>query len=509
MENTEKYYRRTYNAINKLIKAYKNGYDTKNTLEFRKQLLSQTLTNQTALKEEQAGLMMTCAIALLGLNKESMERTGKYTTYKTNVNSANVREMDLPKEVKDRIDNFDTSRVVSTDFDNWLSILTKIDADTTNFDHLRRVRNGLLHSNFYLDQDPSGLNITHIKTKSYYEAELLDIEFQMFVFEYFSNLEQLGLTENLNTFNISSEKIKNREQLINTLFTMTINKYSYDNLKTLETDTPELILKETTDKNSVIDINEFNRKINNSNNYDNFNLQQERLDKPTIAHIFVFIEKKYGDHFYELDAHTQTGIISTYLQYIINPKREISNWMLHFWYLYQTLYNGKFKQEFFDGDEFGQESCYSALMILKSYLIMYRLQHQSFEEIDYSKVSFDINDVKVKLKSDNVKVPITSENYFKESFDKENSKGILSDNEIWNKIVCEILRNSLAHGNIKAYNDIHTLESLIEIKDIDPKKGSVRIITMPLSIFATLLDSDAFLPKYCKTKEKDTTRILK
>ena len=299
-----------------------------------------------------------------------------------------------------------------------------------------------------------------------------------------------------------------REDLLRCLYFMTVKKYSYDNLKTLKSDTPELILKEST-HDFIVDTHEFDKKIKSSNNYDNFKVTDEKLDNNTIAHVFVYIEKNYGDKFFELDVDTQTGIIATYLQYKMNPKREISNWMMHFWYLYQNLYNGEFKKEFFDGDEFGKESCYPSLMILKAYLIMYRLQHQSFEEIDYSKVNFDINDIKVKLNSDNVKVPITSENYFKESFDKENASGILSESEIWNKIVCEILRNSLAHGNIKIYNDTYSLENLVELKDIDPKKGNVRIITMPLTMFDELLNSEAFLPKNCKTKEKDKTKTLK
>lgn len=508
MENTEKYYRRTYNAINKLINAYKNGYDERNTLEFRKDLMAQALTNQTIMQEEQVGILFTATVALLGLNKESMERTGKFTTYKANSFTTRLRDMHLPKKITDKIEQFDSQRVISTDFDNWLSILTKIDADKTNFDHLRRVRNGLLHSNFELEFDPVELNITHIKTKSYYEAEVLDTEFQMFVFEYFSNLEQLGLTENLITFDVSREKMNTREDLLKCLYFMTVKKYSYDNLKTLKSDTPELILKEST-HDFIVDTHEFDKKIKSSNNYDNFKVTDEKLDNNTIAHVFVYIEKNYGDKFFELDVDTQTGIIATYLQYKMNPKREISNWMMHFWYLYQNLYNGEFKKEFFNGDEFGKESCYPSLMILKAYLIMYRLQHQSFEEIDYSKVNFDINDIKVKLNSDNVKVPITSENYFKESFDKENASGILSESEIWNKIVCEILRNSLAHGNIKTYNDTYSLENLVELKDIDPKKGNVRIITMPLTMFDELLNSEAFLPKNCKTKEKDKTKTLK
>lgn len=509
MENTEKYYRRSFNAINKLIEAYKNGYDNRKSLEYRKKWINNYKGNPIVTQEEQIGLMFTATVALLGLNKESMERTGKFTSYKTNNNTTNIRSMDLPKDIQNRLNSFDSSKVISADFDNWLSILVKIDSDTTNFDHLRRVRNGILHSNFYLEFDPSGLNIIHIKTKSYYEAELLDVEFQMFVFEYFSNLEQLGLTENINTFDISSEKINSRDELISHLYTLSINKYTYDGLKTLASDTPELLLKDATSKDSVIDTKQFLDNVNNKANCDNFVCVKEKLDNDKIAHVFVAIEKKYGDQFYLMDANTQTGIISTYIQYIINPKREVSNWLMHFWYLHSTLFNGKFNPEFFDGDEFGQESCYPSLMILKAYLIMYRLQHQSLIEVDYSKINFDINDLKIKLQSDNVIKTITHENYFKESFDKEKSNGILSDDEIWNKIICEILRNSLAHGNVRSYRDDSTLEDYIELKDIDPKKGNVRIIKMPLSAFELLLSSEAFLPKHCLSKTTGITKSLK
>lgn len=102
------------------------------------------------------------------------------------------------------------------------------------------------------------------------------------------------------------------------------------------------------------------------------------------------------------------------------------------------------------------------------------------------------------------------QNYFKESFEKEKAKGILTENnEIWNKIVCEILRNSLAHGNIKSYRDTNTLKSMIELTDIDQKKGGVRTIKMPLNIFEELLNSDSFTPKYCMKKNEDLKRVLK
>ena len=69
------------------------------------------------------------------------------------------------------------------------------------------------------------------------------------------------------------------------------------------------------------------------------NVTLERLDNLTISHIFVYIEKNYGDKFYEMDANTQGGIITTYLQYRINPKRENSIFSLFYCSLFQTTSN--------------------------------------------------------------------------------------------------------------------------------------------------------------------------
>ncbi|MBE6156139.1 MAG: hypothetical protein E7161_00120 [Firmicutes bacterium] len=510
MENPERYYRRSYNALNRLIQAYKNGYNKENTLDFRKQLIASATTNPALMEEERSRIMFTIIVALLGLNKESIERTGKFLEYKKNNYSMNIRNMPISPEAKAKLDSFDSERVLSTDFDEWLSIITKVDSDTTNVDHLRRVRNGLLHSNFYLNQDYPELTIVHIKTKSYYEAELLNDEFQMFVFEYFGNLAELGLTEKMNAYNLPVARIKTREELISALHVLSINSYTYDGLNSLASKTPELLLKESTDKEGIIDAETFEKKLKNSSNYQNMNVTVTRLDHLEIAHMFVYFEKNYGDNFYKLDAKTQASTIAAYLQYRINPKREVSNWLLHFWYLYATLYSDKFKIEFFSGDEFGKESCYPALLILKAYLIMYRLQHKDFTEIDYSKINFDVMDLKTEFKSSNVNNPNVTANYFKDSFLKEQAKGVITDyDEIWNKIVCEILRNSLAHGNVKSFVDTHTLEKYIELSDVDPKKGNVRTIVMSLSAFEKLLNSEAFLPKNCLKKDAEVKRALK
>lgn len=509
MENPELYYRRSYNALNKLIQVYKDGYTERDMLNFRKQLINQMLSRPKVAKEEQASLIFTAITALLGLNKESMEHTGKFLEYRKNYNTINARNIPVSEDTKSRLDEFDTQKVISTDFDEWLSITTKIDADKDSKDHLRRVRNGILHGNFYLDFSCNDFTFTHIKTKSYYESEILNDEFQMFVFEYFSNLEQLGLTEKIHTYTLPTVKINTKEDLIRVLFCTTINAINYDGLTTLENDTPELLLKESTSKDCIIDVETFDKKLSESNNHQNMNVTSSKLSNIDIFNIFNFIDTKYGDNFYKLDLNEQASIITTYLQYKINPKREVSNWIMHFWYLYTTLFNGKFHQEFFDGDEYGKESCYPTLLILKAYLIMYRLQYKDFEEIDYSKIDFDVRNLKVQLKSRDKTNPTSTVNYFKESFDKEKSKGLLADDkDIWNKVVCEVLRNSLAHGNIKPFIDQFTLEPCIEMYDVDPKKGNIRTIVMTLDIFEKLLNSEAFLPRYCLKKEEIVTRTL-
>lgn len=503
MDAYERYYRRSYNVINRLIEVYKNGYNKENTLKFIQELKNKYYSNPKVVQSELNNIEFTTMIALLGLNKEAIENTGKIIEYKKNNNEIDMSDFKFSNEQKLRFKKFCDSKVISTDFNNWLSIKTNPNTDKDNIDYLRRVRNSLLHSNFYIDEDTPFMPYTQLKTKSYYEAELFNLQFQMFVFEYFGNIESLGLTESIYTFEIPKQEIKDKMHLFVFLNSITINEISYKNLKSLGITSPELVLKKSLSKDCYVDVKKFIRSLAPDKNIDNVKWETKRISIEHIAHIINYIEKTYGDDFYKMDYCTQGGIISTHLKYELNPKIEISNWMSHFWYLYTGINNPKFCINFFDGDEFGTESCYPALMILKSYLLMYRLQNNNFDELDYSKVNFDINDDDIVLYSENKdKTPVT-ENYFTKSFNKEKAKGLLTeDKEIWNKIICEVVRDSLAHGNIRTYTSPITLEPMIELKDIDPKKGTTRVLVFPLSKYEEFLKSEAFTPSNCYRKEK-------
>ena len=504
MNNNEKYYRRSYNAIERLIKTYRNGYSKENMLKFRSELQRLLISNPKVYRSEFNNLMFTTNIALLGLNKESMENSGKFDEYKKNIFSVNLGNISEEQDL--RLKEFYNSNTVPNDFDNWLSISKGVDSDTENIDHLRRVRNALLHSNFSIDEDTPELLITKLKTKSYYEAELFNLEFNMFVTQYFSNIDSLGLSEVMHLFNISPVQIKNKDMLEKILELVTINEISYKNLKDFNEKSPELILKECLRKDFYVNMKKFLKDIDNSKNFDDFNIYTGVINKNYINYIIKHIEKTYGEKFYTYDYEVQDGIISTYLRYLLNPKTELSNWMTHFWYLHASVNNPKFNPSFFDGDEYGFESCYPALMVLKSYLVLYRLQNNDFDEIDYSKIDLDPAELLINLTSANVDGSPVTGNYINDSIAKEINKGILKDPfHIINKIACEIIRDSLAHGNIKTSIDATTLKPIIEFKDI--YKNNIRILTLPISSLEKFLNSEAFLPKNCY--QKDDEKVLK
>jgi len=508
MDVYERYYRRSYNAINRLIEVYKNGYNKENTLKFRQELINKYYSNPKIAQSEFNNITFTTIIALLGLNKEAIENTGKIIEYKKNNNEVNMSAFKFSNEQKTRLQNFYNSKVVSTDFDSWLSIKVNPNTDKDNIDYLRRIRNSLLHSNFYIDEDTPFMPFAKLKTKSYYEADLFNLQFQIFIFEYFGNIEALGLTESIYTFEMSQREIKSKIDLLVHLSLITINEISYNNLRSLGLDSPELDLKNSLNEDCYIKVNKFIKNLKNNKNIDNLKWETKRISQDHIAHIIDYIEKTYGDNFYKMDSSTQGGIISTHLKYELNPKIEISNWMSHFWYLYSSLNNPKFSVNFFDGDEFGTESCYPALMVLKSYLLMYRLQNNNFDEIDYSKIDFDVNDTDILMYSENKDKTSVVENYFEKSFNKEKAKGLLiEDKEIWNKIICEVVRDSLAHGNVRTYTSPITMEPMIELKDIDPKKGTTRVIVFTISKYEQFLKSEAFTPSNCYRKEEEKVLV--
>jgi len=500
----EKYYRRSYNSIAKLLNTFRYGYSEKAMMEYINELIFAKDNNNQIFLEERSKIIYTLIISLLGLNKESMENTGKITKYQKSFHTLNMRSMNLENEVKRKLELFDSERVLSTDFDDWLSITLPILTDTTNYDHLKRVRNGLLHSNFYIDDSNFKLNIAHIKIKNYYEAEIIEPEFNAFIINYFSNLSVLGLSEQIYTHNFSYKNIiKNKTELIEALRKLVITKLNYSNVKDIDGETPESIIVESAFENGTINYAKYHDRLFCNSNFElDINKCQEMiLEEKEITHVLDYIEKEFGNTFYEMDERMQKEAIIAHVEYMINPKKDISAWLIRFIYLFNSILGTNIDRESFCYDGLDSESCYPALLILKSYLIIYRLQNNNLDKLDYSKINFDFNDPKIDLLSKNADDSLCVENLFLDSFNKIKKRSELTDLEIWNNVVCEVFRNSLAHGNAFSYIDLETGEQYIEFKDINKKKGTIRVIRMSLEKLEQFLNSDAFLPKHCKQRE--------
>lgn len=512
MNAYEKYYRRSYNAISQLITVYQNGYDKDVMWNFRENLLDDLKTKEKVIVEEQTSILYSILIATLGLNKECIERTEKIMDYKT-LNSAGLRTMSLPLSYKNRLEQFHSQRVRKTDLDNWLSIIVDIPSDKTNKDHLRRVRNGLLHSNFYIEEDFPALNIAHIKIKNYYEAEILEPELGPFIFDYFSNLEGMGITENLALYKFpkTDGSIKNQNQLETILKGLNIIYIIYDNLIDMNEKTPELLMFELAKKSRSVDMHEFAKRLMEIDNFVNLETQEKNLGDfdSVLNDVINYIKKQYGEKFYKLTEKVQKKIIMEYLDFIINPKKGVSAWFIKFWYFYFHLFNHK---QTIDNEMYEAEflnDLLPALLILKSYSIIYRLQNNNFAEIDYSKINFDFSTTDIKFKSQSNGCDNCDANYFLESFNKLNAKGIYTEQEIWNKVICEVFRNSLAHGNVRPYIDLDENKYYIEFKDVNKKQGTARVISLSLDKLEKFLDSEAFLPRNCTLKNENNKILSK
>lgn len=504
MKASDKYYRRVYNALQKLIATYKDGYNPQQMNNLRTNLILEGVSKQNVMKEEQLSTMFLITTALLGLNKESIERTEKLSGYKQAEKSGGLHRETLSEKMASRVTEFNAKRTVETPFDNWLSVIKDLTKDQDPTSIMKKIRNGILHSNFELLLEPNDLDYTNIKIKSYFEAELLNIEFEQYVFEYFSNIEGLGLTEKMFTYNIRQRDIKDKNMLHAVLEEMSINQITYKNIRTLGEKTPEDYLMDSrTDDN--IDIPKFLESIRSSDNFSDIKGEVLKLKPETIRYLENYIENAFGNAFYKLSYPEQNGIITTHLNLVLNPKRELSNWLAHFWYFYSTLTSNHFTPKFFDGDEYGFESCYPTLLILKAYLIMYRLQCADFDEIDYNKINFPL-DGTIEIVSGNKNDPTSEENAFALSIEKEQEKNKdLSFAEVFHKVMCDVVRNSLAHGNVNVYISPLTLERKIELTDTDPKTGRIRQIRFEVDSFNKFLSSDAFSPRNCYNKEDSST----
>ena len=513
MNEKNLYYKRGLYIINKLLKTFYN--DTtfyKNRLDFFKIELQRMSNNKNIVDKDFNSFYITSLVSLIGLNKENIENINKHNDY--NLSEINkIRDMSVLNDIKKYYPEFDRDRKIQTKFDNWLSVET---CDYPTSCYMMNIRNGLLHSEY----EPIGEfgDLISIKNSNYtnFNSKVILIGLLDFCELYFGNSGWLGLSEKLNVYVIDCDKLKTNpdtiDEALDTIEIKEINyKYEWENYKL-----PELKLYEELRKNNKN--LPFEKKIKKllGNNCD-YSINTKKLNIEQKNIIKKMIEKYYGDSFYKMRLADQNLQLSLLTRYIYDSRMVISEWICDYIELinyintiYFTAYrkNPKEAEKMIDefNCEINQRSIFASrtsLLILKLYHILYRLQYKNYEEVDYNKINFDM----------------TSDDYNYERKDKDGSisydfnldkvKMKLdypndSDNEIENRIVCEIIRDALCHGNMEMNFRIENdeLKEYITFKDI--YKGRVRKLEITLEKLEKFLTSDAFKVENCIVKDNSS-----
>lgn len=505
MENKEKYYRRAFNCLSTLENAYKNGYSISSINKF---ISDEKKKNPKIAYEEQESLRLTIIVALLGLNKERLEKTDKLDNYQNIIDNYDIRNvLSLPKNIINIIKDFDNKNTVNTKYDSFLSVINNLAPNYTDEDYINTVRNAFLHGQYELDlNDQSGI-ITKIKNKGFIECEVLNPNLYYFINSYFSNLPTLGVTEKNVLYAMENDiKIKNELELQEFLNNYQLQYIEYDNASLY--DGENTLEKKLADKFGAkyIDSDVVESHLNKYSNSDiNItSIDKKNLEQDIIECVIEKIKLDYGTEFYKKTPDEQKNIISCYVEYFAENSRMLSNWLLHYFYLVSRM--NEVDISFFMKDEDYNFSSEISLLIVKAYLVLFRLQGRCFEEVSYSDIDLDINDLQLSSFDEND----NPANLFIESFNKLRNKpnNTYTEDEIKKVVLNEVIRDALAHGNVETRFELDSngeLKHTITLKDI--YKSKKRIIKMDINTFKKYLNSKAFYPEKCIMKDKGTSKV--
>lgn len=521
MENNELYYKRGLYMIDKLLKLFTNdsSFYIKRECFVENEFMRYSNFKDIAAKDARA-FVLTGLVALLGMNKENIEKLDKNSDYNFNIFSKKVgKELE---QLKMTYPLFEDGRVLNTKYDEWLNV-TNLAYPT--IDYMYNIRNGLLHSEYGFYGDYG--DVIYVKNGNYtkFEGKILLTAFIKFTLFYFGNSSYSGLSENTYLFNIKFEnQLKNENELSKALDELEIINIEYKlkgDSKTIFS--PELKLLLLASKEILTEKNVYD-KLDRlyRNNSDNHIITTTKLSEDKKKLTKKILETYYGEELYNMDIESQKHSIRSSINYLIDSRSAISEWIVDYIETIIFIEDLEFKRSNYDvtAKEFYNElrnvinkemsievnkrtviACRTSLLIMKAYHILYRLQNKSFEEIDFNDVYFNFTN------SDYIYTRIdtngtTTINNFNDDVLKVITKNpTLNNIEAYNKVVCEIIRDALSHGNIDLEFKIdanNQLQEYIVFSDIYHSK--TRILEMTLDKFETFLNSHAFLSKYAKSK---------
>lgn len=508
------YYKRGIYYIDKLLKMFNNDSTFyKNRAELLKIEINRMSTNKNLVNKDINSFYITALVSLLGLNKENIEKMDKHGNYSLSEFSDSVKKMKNIEQFRKTYPEIDNDRTINTIFDEWLSVEN---CDHPTLSYMMNIRNGILHSEYEpLDEygdiiSVRNSNYTHFKSKVITPG-LLD--FCMF---YFGNNSWTGILENFNIYELEDgPKLTNESEVKDRLRKIKIvnvdyelkdkkNSYSLPEFRTYNT-----LNKKNKNKGKTIDdiLKKSFGKI-----YD-YNLKETSLTEDQIEIIYKMVEKYYGEKFYQMDIEAQNFQLQSLTRYFIDSRSTLSEWICDFIDLLNVLrilFYETDKSKLKAVEKFLKETnaelnkrsifaCRTSLLIVKLYHILYRFQNKKYEEIDYNKINFNLTTSDYNYERIDVDGSFTHDF----NIDKTNIKIknlSLSDKEAENKVICEVIRNALSHGNIEMNFKIENNDLIEYIRFEDIYHSKSRNLEITLEKLEKFLDSDAFKIENCLIK---------
>ena len=521
MTDNVKYYKRGLYMINKLLNTFKNDssfYKKREELVEKEYLRYSNFTSLVAV--DIRAFTLTSLVALLGLNKENIENIDKNAEYNFIIFDKNkLKEIEKIKELDPE---FEKDRIINTKYDSWLNVLN---CNLIGSNYMFNLRNSLLHSEYNF-HDKYG-NIIYLKNSNYtkFEGKLLLPVFKDFALFYFGNTTWTGLSENTKLYNIESDKkIPNEKELDRIIDTVGIIEIEYqlkeekNKVSSPENKLYKLVEKKQIKENTVYkQLEKLYR--NNSNNH---SIKTVKLTEEQKKIVKKMIKTYYNEDYYKLNENEQKSAIIYCTKYLLDSRTVISEWIVDYiktLSLIETLeverrktkltpkdYYNKIKNNVEDAMNTEKNlrsvfACKTALMIIKVYQILYRIQNDELEEIDYNKINYNYTSKDYKYTKIDIN-GITTVNNFTDDITKVQSKEpSLTYLEAQNKVVCEIIRDALSHGKVDITFKINKNDELEEyIVFNDQYHSKIRKIEMTLNKFEELLNSEAFTIVNTKTK---------
>lgn len=472
------HYSRGMLFINKIYKEVYKNFNKKKEKDFFV-YIAQICRDNDIRMYDLNNFLLVCSICVMGLNKESIENENRSNEYKFNIKYLDIKE----PYFKDILSEFQSKNTISTNLEKWLSVNRVSSNVSNNNNYLFNVRNAFMHSEYeheFYNEDKYQSIILNLHNSNYtgFEGQVFLPNFVEFVKHYYSNDYFFGLLTNMYFLEMDKDELVfTKEDFHNQLKDIHLFKIKYTN---------GLNSKKITEK--ILFDNKTLCKYINKHPDDK---EQVPFDDQKKKRVELLIKHYYGDSFFDMTFENQMRIIVGAYKYIEDPKIVISSWIMHFYNLTTAAIHYAYADEDFKSI-FAIEP---TIALMKSYMIMYRLQNSSFEEINYNDIedfNYDIieNDLDVYSRKKNAWLRIDSS---------------MLDEEIDKRYFCEIYRDALAHGKIKI--DIEEIDGKLKQKLIfeDIYKSKKRVISVDVDELNKFINSKAFFDTEARKKENTST----